>query len=69
MPKYAVPMEAVASTIVYVEADSPDEAREMAQEFPSICARCSGWGSSENDTGIEIGDWYDTDEEPWEVDE
>lgn len=68
MPKYAVPMKTGAFTLVYVEADSPAEAIELADDTPTICAQCSGWGSTEKNSGIEIGDWdIDEDEEPWEV--
>ena len=62
MTRYAVQYMTTASTVVYVEADSPEEARAQADEkfeAPSLCAMCSGWGSEEGDgnSGIELGDW------------
>lgn len=58
MPKYDVHMSSTANATVTVEADSPEQAEEVA-EFPSICAQCSGWG---RDHSLEIGD-------DWEIEE
>lgn len=57
MPKYTVYFTQTASASVTIEAPSRDEAEEAAyQEVPgSLCASCSGWGSS---VGVELGgDW------------
>lgn len=46
-----------ASVAVSIEADSVDDAQEKADEFddfPSLCAQCSGWGQR---LGIDLGDW------------
>jgi hypothetical protein len=38
-----------------VEADSPDEAIDMAYEIaPSLCATCSGWG---REWAVDEDDW------------
>ena len=49
MPKFRVYLEAVASTTVEVEADSPEEAAEAAfnEHLPYSCHQCP-----------EIEDWY-----------
>ena len=65
MARYAVPFETMASTIVYVEAESAEEALELADDLPYICAQCSGWGSHEDNTGIELGEWEPSSVEPW----
>ena len=63
-------MLAAASTIVYIEAETAEEAYMNAIDTPTICAQCSGWGTSEDNTGIELGDWFpDEDSEPWQEDE
>jgi len=62
MPEYTVHFESAAGTSVKVEANSPDEAMELAWDgLPGgVCAQCSGWG---NPPGIDMsGDW-----EPIEV--
>lgn len=62
MPKYRVHFTTGASTYVDVEADSPDEAREIADEnfdSPFICAQCSGWGQQYD---LELGDEWQQDE-------
>lgn len=67
MAKYAVPLSTGAFTSVYVDADSADEAREKVWDnpLPTVCAQCSGWGSSDPNTGLEIGDWdYSQWDEP-----
>jgi hypothetical protein len=62
MSKYVVAFSTHAATYVEVEADSPEEARERADETfeaPFICAQCSGWGQS---TNLELGDSWEQDE-------
>ena len=62
MTTYQVLFTTSASTIVEVEADSPDEARELADEkfeSPYLCAQCSGWGGQQN---LELGDGWEQDE-------
>ena len=46
--KYTVYLFTYANTSVEVEADNRDEAITAALEsdMPTICAPCSGWGSS-----------------------
>jgi hypothetical protein len=75
MNRYAVSFETLASTVVYVEADSPEDARAKADEkfeAPMVCAQCSGWGGGEADgnSGIELSDsWEQTESEHgvWEA--
>jgi hypothetical protein len=62
MPKYRVWYSTTASTSVEVEADSPDDAREVANEAfesPMICAQCSGWGQEHD---LELGDDWEQDD-------
>lgn len=57
MKTYQVMFTTGASTVIEVEADSVEEARQLADEQfdpPTICAQCSGWG---NDQNLELGDW------------
>ena len=58
MAKYRVSLEAVASTVIEVEAENKDDAYEAAlsQSMPRICAQCSGWGGRQN---LEISDEWD----------
>ena len=58
MAKYRVSLEAVASTVIEVEAENKDDAYEAAlgESMPRICAQCSGWGGRQN---LEIGDEWD----------
>lgn len=50
--KYRVVILYGASSSEIVEADSPDEAREAAVAYPTLCHHCSG--------ELELGDPYDT---------
>jgi hypothetical protein len=62
MTTYQVLFTTGASTVVEVEADSPEEARELADEKfkePMLCAQCSGWGNRQN---LELGDGWEQDE-------
>jgi len=74
MRKYTVLYTATASTIVEVEAEHENEAREIADEqvqFPSLCAHCSGWGANRSlNSGIELSEWEPggTEGDVWEVD-
>jgi hypothetical protein len=64
MAKYQVYLHAIASATVTVEADSLDEARELAyEELPGgLCYQCSGGQFS--DYSMEIGDFQlDAEEE------
>jgi hypothetical protein len=64
MSKYHVSFTTGAHTVVTVEADTPEEAREIADEnfvAPYICAQCSGWGKSADEHGIELGDDWEQD--------
>lgn len=57
MTTYQVLYTTTASTVVTIEADSPEEAREIADDQfdgPTLCAQCSGWGGRQN---LDIGDW------------
>lgn len=46
MTKFLVTLETVASTYIEVEADSKEDAVELAfDKAPGICAQCSGWGN------------------------
>ena len=58
MAKSRVSLEAVASTVIEVEAENKDDAYEAAlsQSMPRICAQCSGWGGRQN---LEISDEWD----------
>lgn len=41
--RYGVAFRTTASTTVYVEADSPDDARDLADDLfrpPRLCGRC-----------------------------
>lgn len=60
--RYRVYYTTTASTAIEVEADSPEDARVVADEefdSPTICAQCSGWGS---DGWIELGDDWEQDD-------
>lgn len=62
MNTYSVIFTTGASSVVTVEADSPEEARELADEQfdpPTLCAQCSGWGQ---DSNLELGDEWEQDE-------
>lgn len=73
MSTYRVSFHTGAFTSMEVEADSPEDAREIADsEFspPQVCAQCSGWGMSKGDLPIEVGDDWEQDESEtgvWEV--
>ena len=73
MSRYSVIYTTGASTVVTVEADSPEEARQVADETfeaPYICAQCSGWGRNEDEPSLELGDVWEQDESDsgvWEV--
>jgi hypothetical protein len=58
MTTFAVVYTATASTTVDVEADSAEEARELAdaewEGGPQVCAMCAGVGGGQ---GIDLGDW------------
>jgi len=71
MPKYRVQFVATASSVVEVEADDLDDARDKAEEAferPNLCAQCSGWGQ---DTSMDLSDWepYDGDDGFWLADQ
>ena len=64
MTAYQVQFKTGAYTIVTVEADSPEQARELADEQfdpPFICAQCSGWGRG-NESSLELGDVWEQEE-------
>lgn len=67
MAKYKISFQTVAFTSIEVEADSLDDAVEAAwqEEFPSICAQCSGWGQGPN---LELGDEWEPDEKAYVLD-
>lgn len=57
--RYAVMYTTIASSVVYVDADSREDAEDKAsEEFaqPTLCAQCAGFGRY-NDGGIELGEW------------
>lgn len=56
--KYRVWLETVASTVIEVEAEDEEQAKDLAYEegMPSLCAQCSGWGQDQN---LELGDAWD----------
>jgi len=61
--KFTVYFSTTASTAIEIEADSAEEAQEKAdeiQDFPSICAQCSGWGSDHN---LDLSDVWEQDGE------
>jgi hypothetical protein len=63
MTKYSVQYLTTASTVLTVEADDPEQAREVADEGfepPFLCAQCSGWG---NDQNLELGEFEQDDTE------
>ena len=66
MAVYDVYFEAVASTHIRVEADSKEDAIDLAYEkdMPDICAQCSGWG---NPPGIELSDVWEVRDEQRDV--
>lgn len=62
MTAYKVYLRTVASASIDVEAESEEEAIELAfDQAPYLCAQCSGWGRK---AGIELGEWSMADE-PW----
>lgn len=67
MPTYKIGFQTGAFTQIEVEADSFEDAVDAAwnEGFPSICARCSGWGQ---DTNLELGDEWEPDETFYYVD-
>lgn len=67
MPKYKIGFQTAAWTSIEVEADSFEDAVDAAwqEDFPSICAQCSGWGQS---TTLELGDEWEPDEKFYYVD-
>lgn len=60
MPKYNVTLVTSASTTVTVEADSPEQAREAAQEadLPTLCHQCTG-GYRSGSPELVLGDDWD----------
>lgn len=64
MPKYRVLMENVMSTVIEVEAENEEAAKEAvfeSDQMPSrICAQCTGWGQS---WSIDEGEWDISEEE------
>ena len=65
MTRYAVSFSAGAFTTVYVEAESPSDAREAADEAfdaPTLCAQCQGWGKPDDAPSIEMNDVWEQDE-------
>lgn len=57
MAKYDLYFTTTASTQITIEADSLDEAVDLAYEdpgMPTICAQCSGWGDRQN---LDLGEW------------
>ena len=50
MTTYNVYLRTYAHTVVTVEADNEDDALEAAitGDLPTICAHCTGYGSSHN---------------------
>jgi hypothetical protein len=62
MPKYDVVLVTSASTVVTVEADSIEEAREAALggdvDMPSLCHQCAGGGRG-NSPELILGDEWD----------
>lgn len=67
MPRYRVNYVATASCGIVVEADSPDEAYDLAEQegTPGLCAYCAGVG--QRGPGIDIGDWQPDEEYPHDV--
>jgi len=63
MPKYRVYLTTTASATVYVEAENPDDAIDLAyEEGPAgICAHCSGWGQN---WSVDLGEWGTDDQAP-----
>lgn len=64
MAVYNVWLTATSSAAYKVEAEDPSEAEEKVYELygtPSLCAHCSGWGSSS------LGLQYVELGEDWEV--
>lgn len=61
MAKYRVYMRANADLVLDVEADSEDEALDLAYEKapPGICASCSGWG---REFSLDLGEFFVEDE-------
>ena len=56
MAKYRVQLETIASMTIEVEAESEEEALDMAFDDapPDVCAQCSGWGQ---EWSLELGEW------------
>lgn len=62
MTKYRVYLQTVAETVIEVEADTKEDAYDLAlsEPTPRICAQCSGWG---NDQNLQLGDDWDINQE------
>ncbi|WP_107768493.1 hypothetical protein [Nocardioides terrigena] len=63
MPEFIAYYTTAASVAVTLEADTADEAQEKADEFndfPGLCAQCSGWGQR---LGVELSDVWEQDGE------
>jgi excinuclease UvrABC ATPase subunit len=63
MSEYLAYFTTTASVAVRIDADSPEEAQEKADDFndfPGLCAHCSGWGQR---LGIELSDVWEQDGE------
>lgn len=73
MSTYHVTFKTGAFTTVSVEANSAEEARELADEQfspPYVCALCSGRGKFVGESGIELGDDWEQEEDEsgvWEA--
>lgn len=62
MATYRVILKTGAYAYITVEADSKEEAADLAFEHvPYICAQCSGWGRE--DSSLELGEVWDVDDE------
>lgn len=67
MATYKIGFKTFAWTNITVEADTFEDAVEAAwqEDFPSICAQCSGWG---REASLELGDEWEPDETFYNVD-
>lgn len=60
MTTYRVFLSTDATAIITVEADSPEDAAELAgEDTPYLCAQCGGWGSGPS---LELGDGWEVTE-------
>lgn len=62
MARYVVHLTTWANTSIEVEADDPEQAKELAEEsgqFPTLCHQCSGYGRGQS---LDIGDEWDAKE-------